>query len=427
MKSVVLFCTIFVLSLLISLSKGGSPSVSGDRVLVLLDDIDAKSSHSVLFDFLSKRGYDITYKRADSSVELRKYGEWKYDHMVALVENSEISDMLDEVLAFIDSGRNAFLASSTSDDLIAEVAGECGAEFGDASTKVIDHVAYDQVQDDGSHTRIIASDIADSKLITNGVKGKILYEGAGQRLDSDNVLVFPLVSAATTAYTADPQRALQAVPHTVGTETVLISGLQARNNARVILSGSSKMFSNAFYSADVAVSGDKQNSVNVNQKLTEELLMWAFKERGVLRSTNVKHHKVGEDVAPYMYRIKDEVTFSMDIEIYSDGKWAPFDADDVQLEFVMLDPYVRTNFDHKNGHFSKTFMLPDVYGVFTFKVFYHRLGLTSLDIVERSPVRPFLHTEYERFIPSAFPYYASAFSMMAGVFLFSALFLYSKE
>lgn len=41
-------------------------------------------------------------------------------------------------------------------------------------------------------------------------------------------------------------------------------------------------------------------------------------------------------------------------------------------------------------------------------------------------IRPFHHDEYERFIFSAFPYYASAFSMMAGFLVFGAFFLYSK-
>lgn len=42
-------------------------------------------------------------------------------------------------------------------------------------------------------------------------------------------------------------------------------------------------------------------------------------------------------------------------------------------------------------------------------------------------VRPLQHTQYERFIPSAFPYYASVFSMMAGLFVFSIVFLHMKE
>lgn len=42
-------------------------------------------------------------------------------------------------------------------------------------------------------------------------------------------------------------------------------------------------------------------------------------------------------------------------------------------------------------------------------------------------VRPLQHTQYERFIPSAYPYYASAFSMMFGVFVFSFIFLHFKD
>jgi oligosaccharyltransferase complex subunit beta len=42
-------------------------------------------------------------------------------------------------------------------------------------------------------------------------------------------------------------------------------------------------------------------------------------------------------------------------------------------------------------------------------------------------VRPLDHTQYERFIRSAYPYYVSAFSMMAGVWLFSCVFVHFKE
>ena len=35
--------------------------------------------------------------------------------------------------------------------------------------------------------------------------------------------------------------------------------------------------------------------------------------------------------------------------------------------------------------------------------------------------------QYERFILSATPYYASAFSMMVGVFIFSFVFLHFKD
>lgn len=113
------------------------------------------------------------------------------------------------------------------------------------------------------------------------------------------------------------------------------------------------------------------------------------------------------------------------IEKLTDGKWVPFDGDDIQLEFVRIDPFVRT-FLKRNGRspsggaggspleeqevpiaalaphwgcfhlpqllvshqchpvspsggkYSVQFKLPDVYGVFQFKVDYNRLGYTHL-------------------------------------------------
>lgn len=109
------------------------------------------------------------------------------------------------------------------------------------------------------------------------------------------------------------------------------------------------------------------------------------------------------------------------------GKWVPFQNNDVQLEFIRLDPFVRTTLVNKNGNFEAQYQLPDVYGIFKFEVDYNRVGYTHLFSSTQVSVRPLQHTEYDRFIPAAFPYYASAFSMMLGVFLFSFIQLYHND
>lgn len=45
-----------------------------------------------------------------------------------------------------------------------------------------------------------------------------------------------------------------------------------------------------------------------------------------------------------VFRLK---VYSLEIEKFEDGKWVPFDADDVQLEFVRIDPFVRTSLTGK--------------------------------------------------------------------------------
>ena len=106
----------------------------------------------------------------------------------------------------------------------------------------------------------------------------------------------------------------------------------------------------------------------------------------------------------------------------------PFDGTDVQLEFVRIDPFVRTTLKAiANGKYQAKFKIPDVYGVYQFKVMYDRIGYSYLYSTTQVSVRPLEHTQYERFIPSAYPYYVSAFSMMIGTFLFSFVFLHFKE
>lgn len=79
------------------------------------------------------------------------------------------------------------------------------------------------------------------------------------------------------------------------------------------------------------------------------------------------------------------------------------------------------------GKFYTSFKIPDVYGVFKFVIDYRRNGLTHLELSQQVPVRHFKHNEFERFIVSAYPYYASAFSCMIGFLMFGFVFLYSRD
>lgn len=116
------------------------------------------------------------------------------------------------------------------------------------------------------------------------------------------------------------------------------------------------------------------------------------------------------------------------IEERVNGKWEAFKASDVQLEFIMLDPYVRTSLaPSKSGALSTKFIIPDVYGVFKLNVEYKRIGYTNLFSSTQVSVRPLEHTQYDRFIPAAYPYYASSAAMIVGVFVFSFIQLYHQD
>ncbi|KAK3590814.1 hypothetical protein CHS0354_038700 [Potamilus streckersoni] len=404
------------------------------RTLVLVDNWTIRETHSIFFRSLKERGFDLTFKTADdTSLSLVKYGEFLYDNLVIFSPSvSEFGGSIDvaAITNFIDNGGNVLVAGSSDiGDPLRELATECGIELDEEKTAVIDHLNYD-VADSGKHTLIVADAeyLLDAPLIIGNKNiPPLLYQGIGMIADPENPLVLSILHASSSAYSHNPSEKITDYPHAVGQNTLLVAGLQARNNARVMFVGSIEFFSDEFFSSSVQKVGGKRYDKSGNQELALNLAQWVFKEKGVLKVGTVKHHRKGEKEPPQAYTVTDIVDYSIEIQELKDGKWQPFQGQDIQLEFVRIDPFVRTTLTNKNGNLHTTFKLPDVYGVYQFRVDYNRIGYTHLFSTTQISVRPLEHTQYERFIPSAYPYYVSAFSMMFGVFIFSIVFLHFKD
>lgn len=67
-----------------------------------------------------------------------------------------------------------------------------------------------------------------------------------------------------------------------------------------------------------------------------------------MRASNLRHNKQGESCRdksieecpnPENYKIEDHIEFYIDLELKSEGIWHPYIADDIQLQFIMLEPY----------------------------------------------------------------------------------------
>jgi len=335
-------------------------------------------------------------------------------------------------LEFIDAGRNVIIAADSDiGDIVREIAGECNVEFDEESTNVIDHLNYDAIEASGDRTLIVADNFASVPNIYDDSSSPVLFRGIGQDIEEDSPLLFPLLTASSTAYSHSAEKSVKDL-HVAGKKTSLVTALQARNNARVIFSGSLELFGDKFMKSAVqkhTTDGkSKKYEKSGNENFVKQITLWTFQEKGVLRSKNAQTHRVGETVTPFDYTINQTVEYSIEIEEWNGKEWIPFAGKDVQLEYSMLDPYVRTTLKNNGkGKFSTVFVLPDVYGVFTFRVDYNRKGLSNINSIIRIPVRPFRHNQYERYIDSAFPYYASAFSMMVGLYIFSWFFLYHKD
>ena len=390
-----------------------------------------------LSSILSDRKFKLTYKLADdANLILQKYGEYLYQHLIIFapsVEEFGGSISVEAIAQFIDDGGNVLVAaSSTSGEAIRDLASEVGFEIDEENAAVIDHLNYDSIVDAGDHTTIVASpkNLIDSEIIVGSKNiNPLLYRGTGILADRENPLVLPLLTADSTAYSYVPDAPIKEYPHAIGKGTILLAALQARNNARIVFSGSLYFFSDEAIMSQVKKVGDsKRHEKSGNLNVVDAVSKWVFKDAGEIRVKSVKHHKDGEKEAPGSYTVTDLVVYTIEVEQLIDGQWKPFVASDIQLEFVRIDPFVRLTLKGVGGgKYEAKFKIPDVYGVYQFKIDYDRVGLTRLFSTTQVSVRPLQHTQYERFIPCAYPYYASAFSMMFGVFVFSFIFLYFKD
>mmetsp|Transcript_25796 Transcript_25796/g.43253 ORF Transcript_25796/g.43253 Transcript_25796/m.43253 type:complete len:295 (+) Transcript_25796:3-887(+) len=256
----------------------------------------------------------------------------------------------------------------------------------------------------------------------------VLFRGICQSVSADSKLVVKFLDAPSSAYSHNPSANVSSLSIGAGKDISLVTAMQARNNARVTVVGSLDLFSNALFKVGNMYDGDIPNA---NKEFAVALAEWTLHERGVIKLESLKHCLAGSTdsaAQPTSYRIEDELEVTARIVVYVKGQWEGYKADDVQIEFTMLNPYVRQTMQHDGkGNFKATFKVPDVFGVYKIVFKYDRPGLSRLEHEQEIPVRPFKHDEHERFIVAAYPYHTSALSMMVGFFVFSVLFLYHKD
>lgn len=86
------------------------------------------------------------------------------------------------ITSFIDGGGNVLLAAGSNvGEPIRDLASECGIEFDEEDTAVIDHLNYD-VTDAGKHTKIVAetSNLIKAPIMVGDKNGSpLLFRGVG--------------------------------------------------------------------------------------------------------------------------------------------------------------------------------------------------------------------------------------------------------
>jgi len=190
------------------------------KVLALLENLALKETHSMYFKRLTDAGQEVSFKVAeDPSIEIKKDGKNLYDHLV--------------------------IFSPTVEELRGSLSGEDIGEF---------------IHDGGN--LLIAGSSRGGDMIT----------------DHENLRVLDILTGCS--FSRLKPKPITEYPHVTGKNAELSAGLQARNNGRVIFSGSMDLFSDEKFSS--LVEKEKAGS--------GALSAWCSQMAGAVRIDSVEHH-----------------------------------------------------------------------------------------------------------------------------------------
>ncbi|OXV10386.1 hypothetical protein Egran_01851 [Elaphomyces granulatus] len=310
------------------------------------------------------------------------------------------------------------------------------------SSVVVDHFNYDTLSAAEKHDVLL---LPRPTSLRQGVKSFFSGDGilaipraVGQSLGIASPLIAPILRAPETAY---PSSSKDDDIFATGTQLALISALQARNSARFTVLGSVEALEDKWFSAHVKGPKDQKQLPTVNREFAKQLSAWAFKETGVLRVGEIKHHLSDKDGAivgdmnPKIYRIKNDIAFHIELSEHGFDGWVPFDVpsdDALQLDFTMLSPFYRLNLTPKASTknstiFGTSFTLPDQHGIFSFRINYRRPFLSNIEEKHEVTLRHFAHNEYPRSweITGAWVWVTGLWSVIAGFLALVIIWLYS--
>ncbi|KAJ1554534.1 hypothetical protein HK096_003086 [Nowakowskiella sp. JEL0078] len=221
-------------------------SVSGDRLLVIFDSVSQQNEYSLFLASLKDRGFNIDVAAAsDASVPLFMYEfDRQYDHLVLFSPKSEkyangISAA--SLISFLNSGGNVLIAvNSEISSLLHGFALEFSVDFDDTGALV--HDFFNQLPESSSSiVKLISSNVKLPSIATISDK-PLIYSGIAHRVSGKNPLVKQVVVGHPSTF-SETQPDSVSSGSLAGSQASLITSVQARNNARIIFSGSLDIFS----------------------------------------------------------------------------------------------------------------------------------------------------------------------------------------
>ncbi|KAK8861744.1 hypothetical protein IAR55_002567 [Kwoniella newhampshirensis] len=429
-------------------------SATGDRVLVVLEEAVSKDDYSKFWGSLKERGFELTFKLPkDKDTELSKFGEPQYDHLIMFAPTTKsFSPSLNPkaiIHAQFEGLNTLYLLSPNLSDTQREHFREYDIEFVDPKYTLLDSFSY--VSSSSPSTVLLppTSSLVPNPAVLSPITlsgGPIVYPKGTVHTAGLNPYLFEVLHASKTAYvggekvlTGDEAEVEKVVggkgsrePVISGEKAALVSAFQTRDNARAGFVGSGELLSDKYWGTTVKTLDGKSVETG-NADFVTDFTKWVFQETGVVKIVSSTHSRAGETEPREMYTKKDDITYELTLaqHITTDNgtsSWAPIQLSDLQLDFTMLDPHIRTalvedtNSTNEVGTTYKArFDAPDRHGVFKFVVEFWRPGWSYIRSSSTASVVPLRHDQYPRFITGAWPYYIAAISTSLTFLTFCAL------
>ena len=152
-----------------------------------------------------------------------------------------------------DGGNILFGASPTTSESLRDFARELEIDLPPRDSLFTDHFSY-HPSSTKNHTLVVLDSENFCRLpqverifSSQTRNSKFVYRGSAHGLGNGPFLL-PLLRGKKTSYVFDGKEDIGAVedPYVSGTQAFLVSGFQARNNARVVVSSSLDMFSDEY-------------------------------------------------------------------------------------------------------------------------------------------------------------------------------------
>ena len=197
----------------------------------------------------------------------------------------------------------------------------------------------------------------------------VAYKGTGMKLDSNNAHVFPILQGDDHTFATNPGYSKKDDSSSsfkvTGSDITLVAGYQSRYNQRVVISGSSTLCTDDFIKFSSSKEGGDYTESS-NWSLCKNIIDWNFQQKSILKAANFDHSLADRSLIEsglqksQEYKLKDYIQVSLEIYEKVNGEWVPYIADDVQFEFIMLNPYWRIFLKNVGGaKYQAQFRAPD--------------------------------------------------------------------